>query len=139
MFVVRRSWTFFWLHVFLDVILYIVVLALGDELHVVSNIYFVLISFAAFVYLLGRDLWRQSYTYISFVEDGIMLHEGIVQHNSKEIPYDSVEKVEVKQDFLGRMFRFGSISVYSGGDQADIEFKFAHRPLDFKAELAKKI
>ena len=137
--VVRKSWMIFWAHILLDILILIAILIVGFRWELNAYGWFFPILSCFIGYLVLRDFWYQSSSYLAFTEDGVLYHRGIITNNSKEIPYDNIDKVEVKQAVTGRFFNFGDIIVYTGSDQPDIRFVRADRPQTFKKHLYKKI
>lgn len=61
----------------------------------------------------------------------VIIKRGIFHLNAFEIPVSRIETVHIHQNFLGRVFGFGSILIVgTGGSQVEIEH--INQPLSFR-------
>lgn len=55
-------------------------------------------------------------------EQSLELRQGLLNVNIIEIPYSKLNAITIQQSWLGRLFNFGTVSLNTGGDEAEIVF-----------------
>jgi|YNPNPStandDraft_1061719.scaffolds.fasta_scaffold37739_2 Bacterial membrane flanked domain. len=55
-------------------------------------------------------------------EQSLELQQGLLNVTIIEIPYSKVNAITIQQNWLGRLFNFGTISLNTGGDDVEIVF-----------------
>ncbi len=76
-------------------------------------------------------------TKLEFVGNDLVLEEGLLSKSRTEVNVDSIRTVKVYQTFFNRIFGVGKISVYTAGDDAEMEVAGIPRPHDL-SDLIKR-
>ncbi|WP_394170966.1 PH domain-containing protein [Saccharospirillum alexandrii] len=80
-------------------------------------------------------------TTLEFTGNDLILEKGLLSKDRTELNVRSIRTVKVYQTFLNRIFGVGRISVFTAGDDAEIEAAGVPRPHDLrdmiKAHLAE--
>jgi len=63
------------------------------------------------------------------------LRQGLLNVNIIEIPYSKVNAITIQQSWLGRLFNFGTVSLNTGGDEAEIVFTNLSPPRELQAMI----
>lgn len=66
----------------------------------------------------------------------LTMKKGIFNIDIIEVPYDKVNSVSVKQTFLGRIFNYGDVIIYTGNDVAGLEFKMIDKPNELRDDIS---
>ncbi len=79
-------------------------------------------------------------TTLEFTGNDLIVEKGLLSKDRTELNINSIRTVNVYQTFFNRLFGVGKISVYTAGDDAEIEVVGIPRPHDLrdmiKAHLA---
>ncbi len=54
--------------------------------------------------------------------NSLEMRQGLLNINIIEIPYSKLNSINIQQNWLGRIFDFGTISLNTGGDEVEIVF-----------------
>jgi Predicted membrane protein len=68
-------------------------------------------------------------------EQSLELRQGLLNVNIIEIPYSKVNAITIQQSWLGRLFNFGTVSLNTGGDEAEIVFTNLYSPRELQAMI----
>ncbi len=71
-------------------------------------------------------------TKLEFVGRDVVLERGLLSKNRTELSAESVRTVNVYQSLLDRMLGVGRLSIYTAGDEPEIEVLGIPRPHDFR-------
>lgn len=75
-------------------------------------------------------------TKLEFAGNDLILERGLLSKERTEMNVSTVRTVKVQQSFFNRVFGVGRISIYTAGDEAEIEVAGLPRPHDLR-ELVK--
>lgn len=67
----------------------------------------------------------------------VVFKKGIVARNTEEMKISTIETVEIKQTFIGRLMGFGNILV-SGVGVSDVLFKMVVNPMSVKKKIEEQ-
>ncbi len=71
-------------------------------------------------------------TKLELVGDDLILEQGLLSKDHTELDISSIRTVKVYQSFFNRIFGVGKISIYTAGDQAEIEVEGMPRPHELR-------
>jgi membrane protein YdbS with pleckstrin-like domain len=91
--------------------------ALGWSLDHILTILFLILALYGFV---RAELMRKTTRYI-ITDNKIIREDGILNKNTEMIPYTQLERVDLRQSFLQRALRIGTLVVDTGDDTLEIE------------------
>ncbi|KJS07807.1 MAG: membrane protein [Gammaproteobacteria bacterium BRH_c0] len=74
---------------------------------------------------------------LSFVGNDLVLEKGLLSKDRTELNVDSIRTVNVYQSFFNRLFDVGKISIFTAGDEPEMEVAGLPRPNELR-ELIKK-
>lgn len=75
-----------------------------------------ILGFIGLVTLLLAELRRLSLKY-TITDSRIIIHSGILSRKMNQMPFNKIERVEMDQSLLQRIFKFGDIVMDTGEDQ----------------------
>lgn len=75
-------------------------------------------------------------TRLDFIGDDLVLERGLLSKNRTELDVNRIRTVNVYQSFFNRIFGVGRISIYTAGDDPEIDVKGLPNPHDLR-ELIK--
>lgn len=61
-------------------------------------------------------------------DDSLVLKFGVITENSREVPFKSVQTVDMHQSVLGQALGYGHIVITTANTNAPIEFKYVAQP-----------
>ena len=82
--------------------------------------------------------WVATYFWIkiTITNKRTIRHEGIIRRHSTEVLHDHVRSVDIRQNFVQRLFNVGYIGIDSAGqDGIEIEIRDIPRPYDIKKTI----
>ncbi len=74
----------------------------------------------SFVFFLSSEIRRKSHKYTIY-DTRVGVSEGILRKRIQYMPFNRVERVEINQSILGRIFGIGNVVVDSGDDQVTLQ------------------
>ena len=96
----------------------------------------VLIPAAVGIIILMVWYLRCKATRLEFTGDDLVLERGLLSKNRTELDVGRIRTVNVYQSFFNRIFGVGQISIYTAGDDPEIDVKGLPNPHDLR-ELIK--
>ena len=75
-------------------------------------------------------------TKLEFIGNDLVLDKGLLSKDRTELNVRSIRTVNVYQSFFNRIFGVGTISIFTAGDEPEIEVKGLPRPHELR-ELIK--
>lgn len=75
-------------------------------------------------------------TRLDFIGDDLVLERGLLSKNRTELDVSRIRTVNVYQSFFNRIFGVGRISIYTAGDDPEIDVSGLPNPHDLR-ELIK--
>lgn len=75
-------------------------------------------------------------TRLDFIDDDLVLERGLLSKNRTELDVNRIRTVNVYQSFFNRIFGVGRISIYTAGDDPEIDVSGLPNPHDLR-ELIK--
>lgn len=85
---------------------------------------------------LRAELMRITTRYV-ITDNKIIREDGILSKSTQMIPYTQLERVDVRQSFLQRILRIGTVIVDTGDDTLDIEM--VPRPREIQELLSDRL
>ncbi|MFQ5908854.1 MAG: PH domain-containing protein [Thermoplasmata archaeon] len=95
-----------------------------------------LAALLAFVTFLVAELKRITRRYM-VLEHRVARREGILSKRVQYMPYNKVERVEIRQSILARLFGIGNLYVDTGEDS--LTFQAVRNPVKVERVLAKQL
>jgi uncharacterized membrane protein YdbT with pleckstrin-like domain len=113
----------------------------GDETRSVSGlgydavvaIFFLLIA----IYCVLRAELKRYTTIYRITDNKIVRIDGILSKNTQMIPYTQLNRVDLRQSLLQRIFKIGTLAIDTGDDTLKIEM--ISRPKDVQELLSQRI
>ena len=68
-----------------------------------------------------------------------MIHFGVITQNSREVPYGSIQTVDVHQSVLGQALGYGHVVITTANANAPIEFKYVTQPQLVREEIQARV
>lgn len=81
-----------------------------------------------FIFPIVNDYMKYKNTKLEFDEDFISFTEGGFTNKTKEIPFEDIKSVRIRQSFLGQIFNYGDIIVVMKDLGDDIIFRAVEGP-----------
>lgn len=79
------------------------------------------------------------YTFYIVRPHEVIFRKGLLLEERLDYRFDNILKVDVKQNFLGKMFDFGTIKVFTTGIKEDAVFYDVPQPHKYANAIAKSI
>ncbi|MGH2708904.1 MAG: PH domain-containing protein [Actinomycetota bacterium] len=113
---------------------------LGVALYLLAGDYwYVGAALAALGVLLGIGPWlRYIGSEFAVTDKRVLAKTGIVQRQSVETLLSKIEAIGVDQDFVGRLFRYGTITITGTGGTREAIHRIA-APLEFRRQVQSQI
>lgn len=83
-------------------------------------------------------IWHRSSTEMAVTNKRVLIKVGMVSRNTTEMMLSKIESVNVNQSVLGRMLKFGTITVRGTGGTPEPFAKIAH-PLEFRRQVQQEL
>lgn len=100
------------------------------------SLFFLLLFLGFFVIFRNYYLWKKNIFYITTHRLIDIEQRGFFEKIVSEIPYDQIEDVYGKiNGFFGMVFRFGLVSIQTGGGKIKIILNNIKRPLQLQQEI----
>jgi membrane protein YdbS with pleckstrin-like domain len=90
-----------------------------------------------FVLVIPFFLWLKSFEQ-GVTNRRVVLKSGIVSRDTTEIRLEAIEKIEIKQTVLGRIFNFGTVHV-TGKGTASLIIKDIDDPIEIKRAIESAV
>lgn len=136
--VIAKAYISWWsqvIPIILSIVAAIILLVIFAVVAFVINENFILVGYglAAFelFFVFARAYLVIKTTEIALTNQRIIVKKGFIQRDTKEVPLDRVESIELNQTVLGRIFNIGSISINGTGGM-NSPMKCIGKPMDFK-------
>lgn len=100
----------------------------------IISIFIVLVGLAIFLYIL-IPIWT---TEIGVTNQRLIFKRGWLQWQTQEMQLGSIEAVNFNQDFWGRMFDYGKLSIHGTGDE-DMVLPSVGDPLALRSALQEAV
>lgn len=71
-------------------------------------------------------------------QQGLVLKTGILRVQTHDIRYSKINSITVSKGMMGRMFGYGTITIFTGNDVSGIKFKNVDNPDQIKREIDSK-
>lgn len=91
-----------------------------------------LIPFAIGILILLIWFLKCKATKLEFTGDDIIVETGLLSKNRTELNAGRIRSVSVNQSFFNRIFGVGKVSIFTAGDNAEIEVAGIPRPHDLR-------
>ncbi len=103
--------------------------------HFVSTVYLLVLGIivVGLVVFVQRCV-RAWVTEMAVTSQRVVLKQGFLTIRTEELPLDTIEEINLSQDFWGRLLGHGRLCISGTGDGA-IEFPPANRALQFRAAI----
>ncbi len=88
---------------------------------------------ALFCLYLILPLWTLE---IALTNLRIVMKEGLISRTTHELELRTIEEVNLRQSFLGRIINYGTLDIRGIGDSDDLILKGVADPLAFRREIA---
>lgn len=90
-----------------------------------------------FVLVIPFFLWLKSFEQ-GVTNRRVVLKSGIISRDTTEIRLEAIEKIEIKQTVLGRIFNFGTVHV-TGKGAASLIIKDVDDPIEIKRAIESAV
>lgn len=77
--------------------------------------------------------------YITFGDKEVVMSTGLFNKKLDEVRYDKINSIKINQSWLGSMFNYGDIIIFTGSDMGGLAFKAINDPNRVKNILKNKI
>ena len=65
----------------------------------------------------------------------IITKSGFIRKNKSYMGYKNIQDIKVSQSIIGRLFKVGTVSIYSAYDKTDVELKYIRNPKNIEEIL----
>ena len=97
------------------------------------------LGIATFGLLIAWDVISYLRTKLILREKSLTLYFGVLTQNSQELPYRSVQTVDVHQSVFGQVFGYGHIIITSANALDPIVFKYVNKPQALRRVIQDRI